>query len=65
MSLKDIFRDKRAEAARQEGRQEGRREGQQEGRQEERKLAIQADKERLSGESIEQAMDRLRESNRS
>ena len=53
MSLKDIFRDKRAEAARQEGRQE------------ERELAIRADKERLSGESIEQAMDRLRESKRS
>ena len=57
MSLKNIFRDKRAEAARREGRQEG--------RQEERKLAIQADKERLSGESIDQAMDRLRESKRS
>ena len=49
MVMARIFRDRRAEEARRE----------------ERNLAIEADKQRLPGETLEQAMERLRESQRS
>ena len=49
MVMARIFRDRRVEEARRE----------------ERNLAIQADKQRLPGETLEQAMERLRESQRS
>ena len=49
MVMTRIFRDKRADEARRE----------------ERELAIRADKERLPGESLRDAMERLRESQRS
>ena len=49
MVMSRIFRDRRVEEARRE----------------ERNLAIQADKQRLPGETLEQAMERLRESQRS
>ena len=53
MVMARIFRDRRLEEAREEARLE------------ERNLAIQADKQRLPGETLEQAMERLRESQRS
>ena len=53
MVMSRIFRDRRVEEAREEARRE------------ERNLAIQADKQRLPGETLEQAMERLRESQRS
>ena len=77
MVITRIFRDRRVDEARQlarkqalqegreEGLQEGRRQGRQEGRQEERELAIRADRERLPNESLRDAMERLRESDRS
>ena len=73
MVITRIFRDRRVDEARQEarkqalqeGRQEGLQEGLQEGRQEERELAIRADRERLPNESLRDAMERLRESDRS
>lgn len=57
MVMTRIFRDRRLEEAREQAREEARRE--------ERNLAIQADKQRLPGETLEQAMERLRESQRS
>ena len=61
-----IFESKRVREARQEARQqalkEGREEGLQEGRQEVENLALQADRERLPGESLRDAMERLRRS---
>ena len=53
MIMTRIFRDRRLEEAREQARRE------------ERNLAVQADKQRLPGETLEQAMERLRESRRS
>ena len=49
---------------RQEGLQEGRQEGLQEGRQEGLQEALEADKHRRDGESLAEAMERLRQSQR-
>ncbi len=49
MVMTRIFKRKEKEEGRQEGRQE----------------AIEADEQRLPGESLEQAMERLRQSQRS
>ena len=49
--------DDNKEIARQEGREEG--------RQEERSLVIQADNDRRDGESLADAMDRVRQAQRS
>ena len=57
MVMARIFRRKEKEEGRQEGLQEGRQEGLQE--------AIEADKQRREGESLAQAMERLRRSQRS
>ena len=69
-----IFESKRVREARQEARQqalkegreeglqEGRQEGLEEGRQETENLALLADRERLPGESLRDAMERLRRS---
>ena len=50
MVMARIFRRKEKEEGREEGRQEGRQE------------AIEADKQRREGESLAQAMERLRQS---
>ena len=57
MVITRIFRDRRVDEARKQALQEG--------RQEERELAIRADRERLPNESLRDAMERLRESDRS
>ena len=57
MVMARIFRRKERESGRQEGRQEGRREGLQE--------ALEADKQRREGESLAQAVERLRQSQNS
>ena len=57
MVITRIFRDRRVDEARKQALQEG--------RQEERALAIRADRERLPNESLRDAMERLRESDRS
>ena len=51
--------------SREQLREEIRNEGRKEGRKEERKLALRADKEKRDDETLEQAMERLRGSNRS
>ena len=61
MVMTRIFKRKEKEEGRQEGLQEGRQEGRQEALQE----AIEADEQRRPGESLEQAMERLRQSQRS
>ena len=61
MVLPRIFRDK----TREEGREEGLEQGREEGREEERNLALEADKIRREGESLADAMERLRQSRRS
>ena len=61
MVMARIFRRKERESGRQEGRREGRREGRQEGLQE----ALEADKQRREGESLAQAVERLRQSQNS
>ena len=55
-------REEGLQEGREEGLQEGREEGLQEGRQEIENLALQADRERLPGESLRDAMERLRRS---
>ena len=61
MVLSRIFRDKTREEGREEGRKEGRKEGLEEGRN----LAIEADRIRREGESLADAMERLRQLRRS
>ena len=58
MVMTRIFRRKEKEEGRLEGLEEGREEGRQEGLQE----AIEADKQKREGESLAQAMERLRQS---
>ena len=57
MVIARIFRDRRMDEAREQARREA--------REEERELAIRADRERLPNESLRDAMERLRESQRS
>ena len=61
MVMTRIFKRKEKEEGRQEGLQEGRQEGRQEALQE----AIEADEQRRPGESLAQAVERLRQSQRS
>ena len=62
MVMTRIFRRKEKEEGRLEGLEEGRLEGRQEGRLEGMQEAIEADKQRRDGESLAQAMERLRQS---
>ena len=64
MVMTRIFRRREREQGRQEGLQEGRQEGLQEGRQEGLQEALEADKHRREGESLAEAMERLRQSQR-
>ena len=54
--IPNILRSQLSEEERQEAREEGLREGQE--------LAIEADKQRRQGESISDAMERMRRSRR-
>ena len=58
MVMSRIFKRKEKEEGLREGRREGRQEGRQQGWQE----AIEADKQRREGESLAEAMERLRQS---
>ena len=60
MSVNIIFKRKEREQGREEGRREGRREGREEGRRETENEYTEADANRQPGETLQQAVDRLR-----
>ena len=60
MVMTRIFKRKEKEEGREEGRREGRREGREEGRRETENEFTEADAQRKPGETLQQAVDRLR-----
>ena len=64
MVMTRIFKRKEKEEGREEGRREGRREGREEGREEGRRETAneftEADAQRKPGETLQQAVERLR-----
>ena len=60
MVMTRIFKRREKEEGRKEGRVEGRKEGSVEGRRETENEFIEADAQRRSGETLQQAVERLR-----
>ena len=60
MVMTRIFKRKEKEEGREEGRREGRREGREEGRRETENEFTEADSQRKPGETLQQAVERLR-----